>query len=875
MKLFERPYKELTLNNHNKAVCNSDRENAITLPKVTRLTNTFEERLSLTLLTGLSLYLFILNLGLPASITDVELEMTRQINGYISRKLFIGRFLPLAGLLLPTLASLTGFQGTEDLLYARQSSSEIPLITLRTASAILGSSTVPLCYLTLRNMNHSRTTATLAASLILFENGMIAQSRYVTPDNYTAIFGVLAFFFWTKSYTYTNQSSLLWPIFAGLCLGCGISTKWTGIFALGVIWVAHLTDTWQKLCDRRNNVEHVVKHFCIKAFMIGFLPAIVYGAIFKIYFNVLGNASDHDLLLSPQLKHSFSGPSQTDIAYGSQILIRHVDPVGGYLPLHNRATTEDSTQQEVTVYPYSDINHLWTVHEANRRWNSSQSIEYVCDGDQVRLEHFASSPKLYFHDVRPQLTGENGHSEVKFIIDKNDYCTLRNLIEDNKPKLTWKALNQKFRLQHLRGCIQISHDTWYISGGNQKEVRCMSTRANNIPAWIVEIANNKKSESTDYISYQDISLSEKFKKVHNLMWHAVYNHLQTGTSATEAPKSQHRQEDVPSQWLFKSDGLKFWNELYGHAVYFILNTVVQRIILLSMPTYVSYFSFNAIFSHCQVTLTHLFPRIHSTGNDSLLDEHYTKSVSFFYPALLVHILLVKTLPLYSLIMSDISGVVYCGIGLTAIIFEACTFRLSNFALRSIVFFIVVLSYVNYNRLSGLTYGNTIWRRLRYEASGLNIDCLNFTSSPFVTVDVDVRNSDTASSAVKTVNVGLADSRTESIQYKDDEDEEADKIINSLKEESFSQEADIATGTLRYDRVFPTEVISLEEAAQWAFDVTNSVLQRQDKAAEKVKLEEGLKKQAKHIKQTKEEEANRIRQDLNSIIEQDALMEDDD
>lgn len=44
---------------------------------------------------------------------------------------------------------------------------EFPMVALRRVSAILGTSLVPLSYLTMRNLGHSRSTATMAAALIM------------------------------------------------------------------------------------------------------------------------------------------------------------------------------------------------------------------------------------------------------------------------------------------------------------------------------------------------------------------------------------------------------------------------------------------------------------------------------------------------------------------------------------------------------------------------------------------------------------------------------------------------------------------------------------------------------------------------------------
>lgn len=81
---------------------------------------TMHDQLRLTLLTGISLYLRIMKLGFPAYVTDLELEITRQVNWYMSGKFFVGKFPPLVGIICSGLSRIVGYYGTEPLNYSGQ-----------------------------------------------------------------------------------------------------------------------------------------------------------------------------------------------------------------------------------------------------------------------------------------------------------------------------------------------------------------------------------------------------------------------------------------------------------------------------------------------------------------------------------------------------------------------------------------------------------------------------------------------------------------------------------------------------------------------------------------------------------------------------------
>lgn len=69
-------------------------------------------------------------------------------------------------------------------------------------------------------------------------------------------------------------------------------------------------------------------------------------------------------------------------------------------------------EQEVTMYPHFDLNNIWIIHRAGKRWNDTQPLEYVRNNDQVMLEHYATSRKLHSHDHRPPVTNKKEQSEV-------------------------------------------------------------------------------------------------------------------------------------------------------------------------------------------------------------------------------------------------------------------------------------------------------------------------------------------------------------------------------------------------------------------------------------------------------------------------------
>ncbi|ORE04975.1 hypothetical protein BCV72DRAFT_250883 [Rhizopus microsporus var. microsporus] len=189
-------------------------------------------------------------------------------------------------------------------------------------------------------------------------------------------------------------------------------------------------------------------------------------------------------------------------------------------------------------------------------------LELVHNGDQIRLEHFASTRKLHSHDYRPQITSKREHQEVtaygdKLINDVYDYWTLIVLDDDNRHSrdmnITWQTLNQRFRLLHIRGCALISHGAYYEGEGhNHQEVTCMASAGLHYPF-------------------------------------VVYNRLEQGIGLQDGllnPKLENA--GTPMKWFLKRTSSKLWYKLSGFSVHLVLNAAVQKFITSAIIGYMGF-----------------------------------------------------------------------------------------------------------------------------------------------------------------------------------------------------------------------------------------------------------------------------------------------
>lgn len=146
---------------------------------------------------------------------------------------------------------------------------------MRFIPAILGVGLVPITHLTLRELGCGASTALLGSILVLFENGLVTQSRHILLDSPLLFFTGLSTLFWvmfcnedrrpvTKApHAHTTRASetitsgpfsrTWWTylMLTGLSLGAVTSCKWVGLFTIATVGFSTIKQLWTLLGDAR------------------------------------------------------------------------------------------------------------------------------------------------------------------------------------------------------------------------------------------------------------------------------------------------------------------------------------------------------------------------------------------------------------------------------------------------------------------------------------------------------------------------------------------------------------------------------------------------------------------------------------------------
>ena len=507
---------------------------------------------------------------------------------------------PLAKLLLTLAGWLAGFDGDFDFKDIGKDYLEpgVPYVAMRMLPAVMGVLTIPTIFLTLKAAGCRTMTATLGAGMLIFENGLITQSRLILLDSPLIIFTALTALAWT---CFTNQheqgpskafdaSWWFWLVATGLGLGATVSVKWVGLFTIA--WVGSLTvvQLWVLLGDTKTVTPRLwFKHFLARVFCLIIIPVTFYMALFAIHFVCLVNPGEGDGFMSSEFQATLNSKAMVDVPVdvmmGSRVSIRHHNTHGGYLHSHNHMYPGGSKQQQITLYPHKDENNVWLVENQTqpldvageeikgvKAWDADP--QPVKDGSLVRLYHMVSDRRLHSHDVRPPVSEADWQNEVSaygyegFEGDANDLFRveiIKSMSDGAKAKENLRTIETKFKLVHIMtGCSLFSHKVKLPDWGfEQQEVTCakQGTLPNSI--WYVEQNEHPSlGQDAEKVNYKNPGFFGKFWELQKVMW-------TTNAGLVES----HAWDSRPPSWPGLRRGINFWGK-DNRQIYLLGNPVI-------------------------------------------------------------------------------------------------------------------------------------------------------------------------------------------------------------------------------------------------------------------------------------------------------------
>jgi len=394
---------------------------------------------------------------------------------------------PLGKMLIGLAGWLCGYDGQFDWDSAKEFPENLNYVFMRVFCATFGALMAPLAYLTAKELHFSLITCIAVALMVICENAFLTISKFVLLDPILLFFISLTFYSLTRFKNARKQPfSLNWWLSlaaTGASLGLVSSVKWVGFFSVALVGLYTLWELWDYLGKKGVSFKAYILHWVARIILLIILPISIYSLNFYIHFKVLYKSGSGDSTMSSLFQAGLEGidfsQNPLTVAYNSKVTIKNTSYGGGLLHSHVQRYPSGSEQQQVTLYHYKDANNEWLI---KKPWTEPQVeegvIEYVKDGDIVRLVHSETKRNLHSHNVKAPVSKRfnevSGYGNAT-IGDANDLWKIE-IVKDqyDSKKVNIHSLFTTFRLRHVQtGCLLQSSGASYPEWGfKQAEVVC-------------------------------------------------------------------------------------------------------------------------------------------------------------------------------------------------------------------------------------------------------------------------------------------------------------------------------------------------------------------------------------------------------------------
>ncbi|XP_060106963.1 protein O-mannosyl-transferase 1 isoform X2 [Heteronotia binoei] len=518
----------------------------------------------------------------PRAVVFDEVYYGQFLSLYMKQIFFVDDSGPPFGHMLLALGGyLGGFDG--NFLWNRigaEYSSNVPIWTLRLLPAVAGALCVPLAYQILVELHFSHLVAHGAALLILFENSLITQSRLMLLESILIFFILLGVLSYLKFYNLQRQR-----------------VKYTGLFTYILLLTMTGLHLWQLVGDRSLPNVSLLCHLLARGLALVVVPVATYLLFFYIHLTLLYRSGPHDQIMTSAFQASLEGGlaritqgQPLEVAYGSQVTLRNI--LGKPMPcwLHSHKNTYpiryengrgSSHQQQVTCYPFKDVNNWWIVKDpGTQQLVVSNPPRPVRHGNIVQLVHGITTRYLNTHDVAAPLSPHA--QEVSCYIDYNISMPAQNLwrveiVNRDSDGDVWKTILSEVRFVHVNtsAVLKLSGASLPEWGYRQLEVigEKISKGYHQSMLWNVEEhrygkSQEQKEREVELHSPTRISIGQ------NLSFMAKFTELQWKILTLKNEDTEHKYSSSPLDWITLDTNIAYWFHSTSGAQIHLLGNVV-------------------------------------------------------------------------------------------------------------------------------------------------------------------------------------------------------------------------------------------------------------------------------------------------------------
>uniref|UniRef100_A0A1B0CDS7 Protein O-mannosyltransferase 1 n=1 Tax=Lutzomyia longipalpis TaxID=7200 RepID=A0A1B0CDS7_LUTLO len=537
-------------------------------------------------------------LSQPRDVVFDELHYGKYVSLYMKNTFFFDQHPPLGKQIIAAMASTVNYDGNYTFSKIGAPYTEnVPIFWLRFIPALCGSLLSPLMYKLLLALGLNRWTALLGGILVIFDNALLTQSRFILMEPILLFFLTLGLVFLVKFHS-TQLYSPLWFTYAtaaAVAFTCAVAVKYAGFYSCCLAAISILRNIWKRLRDKNvSDWQLIVQTFTI-AVIFTAIPATVYTGIFYVHLRTLHKAGPHDSVMTSAFQASLDGglasiinKQPIVISHGSQVTIKPT--FGRPCWLHSHPHTYpikypdkrgSSHQQQVTAYSWKDVNNWWIVKRPTKNdLVVGDEPDPIKHGDEIHLVHGLTARALNSHDVAAPVTPQA--QEVSCYIDYNismpgQLLWRVEIVNRDEEGDIWKAITSHVRLIHVSTgtALRLSGRQLPDWGFNQHEVVSDRVVIQPSTVWNVEEhrytkTDDQKERERELVNREMIPLTRtnpsflrKFTELQmKMLWYS------DGLQA-----NSHMYGSTPLEWLFLDKGIAYWVDSQSNGQIHLLGNI--------------------------------------------------------------------------------------------------------------------------------------------------------------------------------------------------------------------------------------------------------------------------------------------------------------
>ncbi len=234
--------------------------------------------------------------GYPKEVVFDEVHFGKFASDYFTGNFFFDIHPPLAKMLITFFGWIGGYKPGFSFVSIGQNFPDSSFLWLRLLPVLAGVVLPVIIYFLCIKLRFSKTAAFVTGLLIILENSLLVQSRFILLDSLLLMFG----FGGILLSLIAREKKLMWLSFiSGLSLACAFSIKWTGLTFLFLVCL------WELWGGIKNKIA--LKEWLVKIISFGIIPVTFYMAIFQIHFHLLSKSGTGDAFLTPAFQGTFLG----------------------------------------------------------------------------------------------------------------------------------------------------------------------------------------------------------------------------------------------------------------------------------------------------------------------------------------------------------------------------------------------------------------------------------------------------------------------------------------------------------------------------------------------------------------------------------------